>query len=63
MVRLKELSQLKKFNDHIANRTSGLPACGIMSEPTTLPSASSSRKTTEKMHNEKAIPLIGCEGP
>jgi hypothetical protein len=39
-VRLEGLSQLKKrSNDLIGNRTRDLPACSIVSQPTTLPHA------------------------
>jgi hypothetical protein len=33
---LEELGQLKNSNDHIGTRTCDLPACGIISQPTTL---------------------------
>jgi hypothetical protein len=38
-VRLEGLGQLKKSNDLIGNRTSDLPACSIVPQPTTLPRA------------------------
>jgi hypothetical protein len=36
---LEGLSQLKKSNDFIVNRTRDLPACSIVPQPTTLPRA------------------------
>jgi hypothetical protein len=39
IVRLEGLGQLKKSNDLIGTRTSYLPACSIVPQPTTLPRA------------------------
>jgi hypothetical protein len=36
IVPLEGLSKLEKFNDLNGNRTSDLPACGIVPQPTTL---------------------------
>jgi hypothetical protein len=38
-MRLEGLGQSKKFNDHIGNQSRDLPACSIISQPTTLPRA------------------------
>jgi hypothetical protein len=35
-MRLEGLSKLKKFSDLIGTRTNGLPACTLVSYPTTL---------------------------
>jgi hypothetical protein len=37
MVRLEGLESIEKSNDLIGNRTSGIPACSIVRQPTTLP--------------------------
>jgi hypothetical protein len=39
IVRLEGLGQLKKSNEFIGIRTRDLPACSIVSQPTTLPHA------------------------
>jgi hypothetical protein len=35
MMRLKELGHIEKYSDLIGNRTSDLPACSIVPQPTT----------------------------
>jgi hypothetical protein len=39
IVRLKGLGQLKESNDFNGIRTRDLPACSVVPQPTTLPSA------------------------
>jgi hypothetical protein len=41
IVQLEGLGTQKKFNDLMGNRTRDLPACSIVSQPTTLPRAPS----------------------
>jgi hypothetical protein len=53
-VRLEGLGQLKKKNNYlVGNRTRDIPACRILSQPTTLPRAPGLQNTKQNYKSEK----------